>query len=78
MSEFLILHKKFEAEIARLKNAIASEQQTLIDQKKLIFALASADFWQQMNEVELNRYLREIVKVCWIHNKVVESVVLRI
>ncbi len=78
ISEYAEINRKLEARIKELENVYQQEQKVYLEQEKLIRAIASVDFWRSLPAVELHRYLREVIQVCWIDNRSIVSLDLNI
>lgn len=68
---YLEAYRSFKQEIVRIESILHQKKDNSQDSQKLILALSNPQFWAEMNNFDLHRYLREIVSACWLEDKAI-------
>ncbi len=69
LNVYLEAHRELKQQSSKLESAMVRVESDESDRLDLIESLSNPQFWSEMSDLDLHRYLRGVVAACWMDDK---------
>ncbi|MGL5872541.1 MAG: recombinase family protein [Xenococcaceae cyanobacterium] len=73
LPEYLNLHQQLNYQVKNIESNLQKELEQVQDKTQLLKAFSNPNYWNELDLIDLHRYLKAIIRICWISGKEIVS-----